>query len=67
MIYLKLIIYFLFIKDKSKNFFYYHQYINPKHKIEHLRNEIINNVPNIYTNKNDLFIYIRSGDILEFS
>ena len=53
------------IIDKTFNFFLYYKYINPIFPINLLRNEIIKNIPKILTNKNDLCIYIRSGDIFK--
>lgn len=49
--------------DKTDNFFFYNKYIEPKFRINLLRKEIIKNLPKIQINYNDLYIYIRSGDI----
>lgn len=51
------------IIDKTDNFFYYSKYIFPKSKIGLLKSEILKNLPKITTNKDELYIYIRSGDI----
>jgi hypothetical protein len=51
------------IIDKTDNFFYYKGYINYQKRIDLLKNEILRNLPKISTNPNDIFIYIRSGDI----
>ena len=50
------------ILDKTPFFFFY--YFKREHRLEIIRNEIINNLPKLpIINKNDLFIYIRSSDI----
>ena len=47
-------------------FFYYHyKYIKPDNRLYLLKEEILNNLPKIVTNPNDLYIHIRSGDIFE--
>jgi hypothetical protein len=51
------------IIDKTDNFFGYSKYIFQKSKIGLLKSEILKNLPKVTTNKNDLYIYIRSGDI----
>ena len=51
------------IIDNSANFFYYSKILKPELRIEIIKNEIIRNIPFIKTNLNDLYIYIRSGDI----
>ena len=51
------------IIDNTDNFFYYSNYIEPQKRIDLLKNEILKNLPKVSTNPNDLFIYIRSGDI----
>ena len=51
------------IIDKTINFYYYCKYIIPKIRINLLRKEIKNNLLKVSKNYNDLFIYIRSGDI----
>lgn len=53
------------IIDKTFSFFYYSKYINPKFRVNLLRKEIIKNLPKISISikVNDLFIFIRSGDI----
>ena len=47
----------------SDNIFYDFYNIKPDIKIDLLRNEIINNLPKLIINDNDLYIHIRSGDI----
>ena len=47
----------------SDNFLYYLGFIKPEFRINILKNEILNNIPKVKTNINDLYIYIRSGDI----
>jgi hypothetical protein len=42
--------------------FFYPSVIKPKIRIMILRDEISRNLPNVKTNKNDLYIHIRSGD-----
>ena len=49
--------------DNTPNFFYYKNFIKPESSIPFIRKEIYKNLPKVLTNKNDLFIYIRSGDI----
>ena len=51
------------IIDKTSNFFYYSKFIKAKFRINLLRKELMKNIPTIPINHNDLFIYIRSGDI----
>ena len=51
------------IIDKTSNFFYYSQYLNPSLRIDLFRGEIMKNLLKITINNKDLFIYIRSGDI----
>ena len=47
----------------SPNIYYYLPKIKPKITIHLLKNEIIKNLPRLSISKNDLYIYIRSGDI----
>ena len=49
--------------DKTSNFFYYKSEVTPPKRINILKNEIFSNLPKVLINKDDLFIYIRSGDI----
>ena len=42
---------------------FYPKVIKPKRRSLILKNEILNNLPKIKTNENDLYIYIRSGDM----
>ena len=51
------------ILDRTTNFFYYRKYISPSFRINLLKKELIKNLLKISINYNDLFIYIRSGDI----
>ena len=51
------------VLDISTNFFYYSKIFKPELRIEIIKNEILRNVPFVETNLNDLYIYIRSGDI----
>jgi hypothetical protein len=51
------------IIDRTDNFYYYKRYIKAQKRIDLLKNEILRNLPKISTNPNDIFIYIRSGDI----
>ena len=55
------------IIDETFIFFHYSNIFKIDFKISLLKNEIINNLPKININitKNDLFIYIRSGDIFD--
>ena len=55
------------IFDTSDNFLYYYAYIKPEFRAYILRNEILNNLPKVEVNFNDLFIYIRSGDIFKIN
>ena len=51
------------IIDGTFNFFYYSNYIKPEYRANILKNEIIKNLPLTKVFEDDLFIYIRSGDI----
>ena len=51
------------IIDGTLNFFYYSNYIKPEYRADILKNEIIKNLPLTKVNEDDIFIYIRSGDI----
>lgn len=53
------------IFDNTYNFFYYSNIFRPEFKINLLRKEIIRNLPKVKIGKNDLIIYIRSGDIFK--
>jgi hypothetical protein len=46
-------------------FFYHYQYIKPENRLYLLKSEILNNLPKVETNPNDLYMHIRSGDIFE--
>ena len=51
------------IIDKTDNFFNYNKYTKYEYNIDIFKNEIIANLPKLKINKNDLYVYIRSGDI----
>ena len=51
--------------DLSTNWLYYFSYIKPELRIDVIKQEILNNIPNFVTNPKDLYIHIRSGDIFE--
>ena len=51
------------IIDRTNNIFYYFNSIKLIKRIDLVKNEILNNLPILKANQNDLFIYIRSGDI----
>jgi hypothetical protein len=51
------------IFDISSNFFYYAKYIKPELRMNVIKKEILSNIPKYKSNPNNLFIYIRSGDI----
>ena len=51
------------IFDFSIFMYFYLKYIKPEFKINLLKGEIISNLPKIKTKENELYIYIRSGDI----
>lgn len=44
-------------------FFYYYKYIKPKIRLNLIKQELLKNLPKIKVNPQDLYIYIRSGDI----
>ena len=51
--------------DASDNFLFYFGYIKPEFRVKFLKNEILNNLPKVQVDSNELFIYIRSGDIFK--
>lgn len=51
------------IIDKTTNFFYYSKYMKAEYRFDLIKKEIINNLPKVAVNSNQLYIYIRSGDI----
>ena len=53
------------IIDRSHNFFWYFNYINPQFRSEIIKQEILSNLPKMIIDPNTLFIYIRSGDIFK--
>ena len=52
--------------DNTQNLFFYFKYLLPKFRPEIIKNEILKNLPKVLVNPNDLYIYIRSGDIFEY-
>ena len=55
------------IIDKSTFFFWFFKYIYPQYRTEIIKKEILRNLPKIKIFSNDLYIYIRSGDIFKYS
>ena len=53
------------ITDISFEFFYDFYNLKIENRIGILKNEIVNNLPKVNVNKNDLIIHIRSGDIFQ--
>ena len=53
------------ITDISFEFFYVFYNLKIENRIGILKNEIVNNLPKVNVNKNDLIIHIRSGDIFQ--
>ena len=53
------------IIDKSHIFFGYFHLLYPQYKSYILKDEILRNLPIIKTNPNNIYIYIRSGDIFK--
>ena len=49
--------------DETVNLFYYARVLVPIYEVSIIRKQILENLPNIKVNDNELFIYIRSGDI----
>ena len=49
--------------DASDNLLFYYEYIKPEFRANIIKNEILNNLPKVQVDVNDLFIYIKSGDI----
>ena len=49
--------------EYSDNFLFYLGYIKPEFRVDVLKDELLKNIPKIIINPNDLYIYIRSGDI----
>ena len=54
-----------FKKSSLFNFLYYPSFIKPQIRIHILKNEIKKNLPNVFLDKDDLIIHIRSGDIFK--
>ena len=46
-------------------FYYYRKHLKPENDFYVFKAEILNNLPKIETNSNDLYIHIRSGDVFE--
>ena len=53
------------IFDKTNFFFWYFKNIYPPYRNEIIKKEILKNLPKLKIDINDLYIYIRSGDIFE--
>ena len=53
------------IFDNTNNLFWYFKYFKPVFNPKLLQKEILINLPKIKVNPNELFIYIRSGDIFQ--
>ena len=51
------------IIDNTLNTIFYFNYNNPQNEINILKKEILKNLPKVYINPKELFIYIKSGDI----
>ena len=51
--------------DHTNNYFVYYGRVRPQYRVDVIKNEILMNLPKITVNTEDLFIYIRSGDIFE--
>ena len=49
--------------DNTCNFYYYNKYLKTNSRVYLLRKEIYKNLPKVSIDINDLYIYIRSGDI----
>jgi hypothetical protein len=49
--------------DYTYSFFFYFNVFEPRYRPEVLKNELLNNLPKIKVSPNDLYIYVRSGDI----
>ena len=52
--------------DNSQNLFFYFKYLMPKFRPEVIKKEILKNLPYVLVHPNDLYIYIRSGDIFQY-
>ena len=55
------------IIDKINFFFWFFKYIYPQYRTEIIKKEILRNLPKIKIIPNDIYIYIRSGDIFKRS
>lgn len=51
------------IIDHTLNFITYNKFILPENKIYLFKDEILKNLPKVTTSPNELYIYIKSGDI----
>jgi hypothetical protein len=54
-----------FITSLSPEFYYNIYNLKIENRLDILKNEIVNNLPKVNINKDDLFIHIRSGDIFQ--
>ena len=60
--------YFDIIIDNTLNFFYLFyekSFINAEITLNLIKSEILRNLPTVEINKEDIYIYIRSGDVFE--
>ena len=53
---------------KSLDFFFFYDFFNFKieNRLDIVKNEIVNNLPKVEINKNDLIIHLRSSDVFQF-
>lgn len=51
------------IIDRTLNLIFYNYYLIPENQISLIKKEILRNIPNVIIDPNELFIYIKSGDI----
>ena len=49
--------------DNTNNYFWYCEYYRPQYRINIFKDQLLQNLPKIIVNPNDLQIYVRSGDI----
>jgi len=55
------------VHDFSYNWLFYFSYIRPEIRLDILKEEILDNLPKLDVNPDELFIHIRSGDIFKKS
>ena len=55
------------VHDLSYNWLFYFSFIRPEIRVDILKEEILNNLPKLDINPDELFIHIRSGDIFKKS